>query len=222
MEITHLPGSTTFQVYLHLALHDAISEYEAVHAKLDGLPPLTEETATPELTLLHYALAQRTITVLVLAACCVEAVGNLYLGHKATPDQFESLESASLLDKWCVLPSLFLPQYVLPKDGVLYQDLKRLISWRNALVHLKETVTGRGGAVKHKGSLPKQAAEHVFVCRCASLSDNLLKHVASYDKTDVPGTVQIALAVPQVILEMRRLVNLSPEQLMDEMQKRRS
>jgi len=155
--------------------------------------------------LLHYSLERRRITALVLAACCVEALANLYLAQKTTSEQFAVLERAAFLDKWVVLPSLFLPGYSLPKDQELYQDLKRLNVRRNALVHLKEEVT-RGDWVVHPPFHPEVASdEHVFVGRCRSLPERLLTHLAAFDKTDAIAQVSGVLAVTATMREMSRL-----------------
>jgi hypothetical protein len=205
MEVREIGGSSGYQAYLQLALDDAVSAYQETHEAVSCHPPLTEETATPELTLLHYALEQRRATALVLAACCVEALANLYLAQKTTPEQFAILEWARFLDKWTVLPSLFLPGYTFPKDGELYQDLKRLNARRNALVHLKEEVS-RDGAVLHPGSHPDTASdENVFIGKCRSLPDRLLAHLASFDQTEAIKQVNMVLAIAPVMREMRRL-----------------
>ena len=119
MKVTELQGSSAYQVYLHLELEDAITAYQQIHERVVQQPALTEETATPELTMLHYSREQKRATALLLAASCVEAVANLYLGLKAAPDQFAFLERATFLEKWTVVPSLFLQGYDLPKDGKL-------------------------------------------------------------------------------------------------------
>lgn len=184
MKVTQLKGASGYQAYLHLALNDAVDEYLKVHAKVAQQPPLTEENVTPELARLHYTLEARRATTLLLAASCVEAVINLYLAFKATPEQFAVLERAAFLEKWTVIPSLFVPGYTFPKDGELYQDLKRLHARRNSLVHLKEKVSS-GGVVLSPGSSPKSAAdEHTFVARCRSLPERLVSHLASFDKSD--------------------------------------
>jgi len=130
---------------------------------------------------LHYTLEQRRATALVLAGCCVEAVANLYLAHKTTPEQFAILEWAKMLDKWTVLPSLFVSGYSLPKDGELYQDLKRLNARRNALV---------------------------FIGRCRSLPERLFNHLASFDKTDAITQVRVVVGMTTLMREMRRLIKL--------------
>lgn len=208
MKVTELQGFSGYQMYLHLALDDAVAEYQKVQAVVAQQPRLTEETATPQLTMLHYSLEQKRATAILLAASCVEAVANLYLGLKATPEQFAVLERATFLEKWTVLPSLFISGYNFPKDSELYQDLKRLHARRNALAHLKEEVSF-GGVVLHSGSLPESAGdEHVFVGRCQSLPERLLSHLASFDKTGTLTEIQMILAgVKTFRLMIRRLTN---------------
>ncbi len=196
MKIMERGGSSGYQVHLHLALDEAVSAYLSAHEAVSKHPPFSEDTATPELTLLHYALERRRATALLLAACCVEAVANLYLSHKASPEQFALLEWAKFLEKRTVVPSLFAPGYSFPKDGELYQDLRRLNTRRNALVHLKEEVTTHGGAVLHARQHPDVASdEHLFVARCRSLPDRLLSHLASFDNTDAIAQVRLILAI---------------------------
>jgi hypothetical protein len=179
-----------------LALDEAVLAYQAAHEATSRYPALSEHTATPELTLLYCTLEKIRATALILAACCGEAAANLYLSLKTTAEQFALLEWAKFLEKWTVVPSLFVPGYSFPKDGKLYQDLKRLNARRNSLVHLKEEVTTRGGAVPHAGSHPEAASdEHVFVGRCRSLPDKLLSHLASFDKIDASSQVRLVLAI---------------------------
>lgn len=205
MEITER-GSSGYQVHLHWALDEAVFAYQVAHEAMSGHPPLSEDTATPELTLLWYTRERRRAVALILAACCVEAVANLYLSLKTTPDQFALLEWAKFLEKWTVVPSLFIPGYSFPKDGELYQDLKRLNSRRNSLVHLKEEVTGQtAGTVRHAGLHPDTASdEHVFVGRCRSLPDRLVSHLASFDKTDAMFQVRMILAVRPLMQTLGR------------------
>jgi len=205
MEVREIGGSSAYQAHLQMALDDAVSAYQEAHEAVSCHSPLTEETANPELTLLHYAIEQRRATALVLAACCVEALANLYLAHKTTPEQFAILEWTRFLEKWTVLPSLFVPGYSFPKDGELYQDLKRLIARRNVLVHLKEEVS-RDGTILHPGSRPDAASdESVFIGRCRSLPDRLLAHLASFDKTEAIMQIKMVLAIAPAMREMRRL-----------------
>jgi hypothetical protein len=204
MKITQLRGSSLYQAHLNVALHDMVSEYEQLHERMQKQPPLTEETATAEALLLHYTLEQKRATALLLAASCVEAVANLYLSLKVNPDQFAVLERATFLEKWTVVPSLLVAGYTLPKDGELYQDVRRLQIRRNALLHLKEEVT-RGDVVVHPGSIPEAAGdEYFFVNRCRSLPDRLASNLASFDKTGNMTQVQMAQAFTSTLLEVRR------------------
>jgi len=210
MEVREIGGSSGYQAYLQLALDDAVSAYQEAYEAVSRHPPLTEETPNPELTLLHYTLEQRRATALVLAACCVEALANLYLAQKTTAEQFAILEWARFIEKWTVLPSLFVPGYSFPKDGELYQDLKRLNARRNALVHLKEEVS-RDGTILHPGLRPDSASdENVFIGRCRSLPDRLRAHLASFDKTEAIMQINMVLAIAPTIREMRRLITGSP------------
>lgn len=97
MEITTLWGGTGYQTYLHLALHEAISEYMRLRTELQRHPPLTEDTANPSLVLLYHEVEQHRAVAIVLAGCCVEAGANFYLALKATPEQFAVLERASIV-----------------------------------------------------------------------------------------------------------------------------
>lgn len=167
-------------------------------------PPLTEDAATPELTVLHYTLEQKRATTLLMAAACVEAIANLYLILKTSPGQFAVLERATFLEKWSVVPSFVIPGYNLPKDCELYQDVRRLQARRNALTHLKEEVTD-GRAVVHAGSMPEHAGdEHCFVKRCRSLPDRFVSHLASFDKTDAIFPLRGNIVLASTFLEMRR------------------
>jgi hypothetical protein len=184
MKVIKSSSYSAYQVHLHMALEDAVSAYKDAQEAISGEPLLSEETATPALISLTNTLERRRAAVLVLAACCVEAIANLYLAHKATPAQFAILERTKLIEKWTVLPSLFVPGYSFPKDAELYNDLKRLVARRNALVHLKEEVS-RDGAIVHAGSHPDHSPdEKVFIERCQSLPDRLLAHLALFDKTE--------------------------------------
>jgi hypothetical protein len=203
MEITKIGSFSVYQVYLHLALDDAVSAFEETNDEVSHQLPLSEESVTSELTLLHYKLEQRRATALILAACCVEAVANLYIEHKASPDQFDYLKWANFIEKWTIIPSFFVPSYTFPKDGVLYQDLKRLNVLRNKLVHLKEEFT-RGDVVLHIGSHPEyEPDEHIFVGRCRSLPERLLSHVALYDNSDTIKQVRMIFTIPPIIKELK-------------------
>jgi hypothetical protein len=201
-KITLAASSTGSQTSLHFALYHALDEYERARAEIAKSPPITEETATPENTLLNYQLEQWRVTSLILAAACVEAAANLYLAFKSTPKRFSELERRTFMDKWTTVPKLFVPNYDLPKSKQPYQDLKRLASRRNALMHMKEDVITGGGTISHKGRSRYRAGadEHEFVKRCRTLTERLVKHLGSFDKTDVMVSVGMIAAFAGIYL----------------------
>lgn len=203
-----LLGTSQYQAHLQIALDEAVEAYERTHHAIGHRPRETEETATPQGTLLSHKLERHRATALVLAACCVEALANLYLMHKATPEQFAVLERSKLIEKWVVIPTMFLPDYSLPKGSQLFQDLTRLVACRNALMHLKERVT-REDQLLHQGTLPKRGSdEHVFVRRCRTLPEDLLDHLASFDKSDAILHVRSTLLAVLLMREMSQLCPL--------------
>lgn len=204
MRVTELKECSAYQAYLLMGLYDAVAEYEWAHESVEQRPSLTEDTATPELTVLHYTLEHKQATTLLLAAACVEAIANLYLSLKTSSDQFAVLERATFLEKWSVVPSFVIPGYTLPKNCELYQDVRRLQTRRNALMHLKEKVMD-DGVVVHAGSMPEHAGdEHCFVKRCRSLPDRLVSHLASFDKTDAIIPLRGNIVLASTFLEIRR------------------
>lgn len=92
MKIKTISGYSLRQVHLHMALEEAVSAYRDAYAAVASEPLLNEETVTPALMALNNTLERRRITVIVLAACSVEAVANLYLAHKTKPKQFAKLD----------------------------------------------------------------------------------------------------------------------------------
>jgi len=207
--VTELHSTSGYQVYLRLALREAVVDYESAWEAVRDQPPLTEDAATTELTLLHYAVEQRRAVVLLLTASCVEATANFCLACNATPDQFAVLERATFLEKWTTVPSLFLPGYSLPRDGELFQDLKRVHDRRNALMHLKERVT-MAGVTSSPGVTPARAGdEHIFIPRCRTLPDRLFSHLCRFD----PGAFQPVigiLALADGITTVRQRESLNP------------
>jgi len=131
---------------------------------------------------------------MLLAAACAEGVANLYLRLKTTPEQLLMLERSSFVDKWVVVPTLFLDGYSLTRDGELFQDLKRLQTRRNAIAHLKEEVTTAEGSV-HQSPPPAAAGdEHRFVRRCRTLTVRLMKHIVNFDDSSEAHMILVTLA----------------------------
>ena len=204
MEVTLLHSSSGYQVYLHLALRDAVAAYERAWEIVREQPPMTEDNPSGELMLLHYQLEERRAVAVLLAASCVEAVANFCLACKASPDQFAVLERATFIEKWTTVPTLFFPGYTLPRDGELFQDLKRVHERRNALMHLKETVTVAGVTSSPGTPPPRAGDEHVFIPRCRTLPDRLLSHLCTFDDGGSLGPVHGVLAWADAIASVRK------------------
>jgi hypothetical protein len=123
------------------------------------------------------------LIITVLTCSFLEALANFYIASKTDANQFAVLERASILEKWVTIPRFYNPRYELPKDEQLYQDLKLVITSRNAITHPKPLVVVDGANV-HKGNIPKKSAdEHAFTLRSASLPMRLLKHLWKYDQS---------------------------------------
>ena len=212
MKITPLFSTSGYQTHLHMALKDAVARYAEAREAASKHPPLTEHTATPELTILHYTLEQRRAAALLLAAATVEAVANLYLRFKANPEQLSLLERATFIEKWTVVPSLFIPECTFPKDGELHQDLKRLHARRNALAHSKEEVSV-GGQASHPGFTPEYTGdEHVFVARCGTLPTRLVLHLGLFDKSQALTSIWAFIGLADVFSETSRRLTTAPDE----------
>ncbi len=196
MEVAEVGGFGANYAYLYFALQEAVEEYQQRKRRTEMSPPVPEETGG-DLIRLYYALDQARATVILLAAACVEAIANVYLAMKTTPEQFAVLESAAFIEKWMVLPTLFLQGYVFPKGSTLAQDLKLLHDRRNGLLHMKAMVT-KGGVVIHKGTRPTVPGdEDAFIKRCASLPIRLIEHVASFDPAGAVAAIHFTLSAAQ-------------------------
>jgi hypothetical protein len=183
MQITPSTDHTIDQLVLHQELKEAVNAYASIHAELNSHLPLNEGIGTPQLWKLTETVEQKRAVVILLAASCVESVANLWLGLKASAEQFAVLERATFIEKWTVVPSYFLEGYTFPKGDELYADLKILHSHRNALVHLKEEIS-KGGVLVHDGSLLKPTGdEHQFTLRCQTLARRLAEHLAQFDQS---------------------------------------
>jgi len=104
-----------------------------------------------------------------------------YLSEKCSQDQFEALERMTTLDKYLVVPTLFVKEYEFPKSDSLYRDLKHLLALRTSLVHPKPKVVVNGQTV-HKGNLAKNVLTSALTPdKCLSLPVRLVEHLCLYD-----------------------------------------
>ena len=138
-----------------------------------------------------YALEDARLRIYLLSATCVEALANYYLSFKTNAEQFTIFEKANPVEKWVAVPRLIIPTYRFPKNGSLYQVLKKLIKIRNDIVHPKPLLYINQKLI-HKGKPPKYEKEekvHDFTLACVSLPIKLAKHLAKYDKTEAMDSV---------------------------------
>lgn len=114
----------------------------------------------------------------------MEALANFYLALRSNEEVFKLLEYASVIDKWTVVPCLFIPGYKLPKSEQIYNDLNLLVKMRNAFTHVKPKVV-HDGRIIHKGNFPNHLPDdYQFTMNCVSLPLRLLKNLRKFDKTD--------------------------------------
>jgi len=129
-------------------------------------------------------LEESRIVVTLLACSFIEALANFYISLKCKSEQFKILERVSLIDKWIVVPNLFLPQYNFPKKGKLYENLQMLKDTRNRISHFKPTII-IDGQTTHEGYLPKIPKNSgEFVEAITSLPLRLIKHLAEFDASE--------------------------------------
>jgi hypothetical protein len=130
-----------------------------------------------------FRLESSRLIITLLTCCDIEGMANFYIATKTDEKKFAILENASLLDKWVTIPRFFCPEYELPKDGQLYQDLKLLITERNSIVHPKPVINIDDNKV-HKGNMPKRKTdEHEFTHRNAKLPLRLMQNLWKYDQS---------------------------------------
>ena len=128
-------------------------------------------------------LEEAQIVIILLAHSFIEALANFYLLLKTTPDQFNIIEKTGLIDKWTVVPSLFLKDYTFPKGEKIYNDLKELNGRRNAITHCKPQVIIDDEIVLEGNLQIKYKKSHEFMDSCMSLPKRLVDHLGKFDKS---------------------------------------
>ena len=125
-------------------------------------------------------LEARRITVIVLSSALVEYVANFFLSIQCEAKQFAKLDRESLLKKWTTVPKQFNPEYCLPPESGIEDDLKRLIARRKAIVHARPKISMDDDG-KHEGNQPElKWDEHEFVGRCVTLPYRLVENLFKY------------------------------------------
>jgi hypothetical protein len=78
------------------------------------------------------------------------------------------------------LPKQFLPDYVFPRDGAMYDALDTLIGLRNAAVHMKPRIMLHG-EVLQKGNHPEKFNIQNYIEKWDRLPRELIEHLGEYD-----------------------------------------
>ncbi len=175
----------------HSLIYSALNNSSHQHKQLleeiaDFKTNATELNDQEKLIQLHIygqKLEASRIVVTLLAHSFIEALANFYISLKCKSEQFKVLERGSLMNKWMVIPSRFIPEYSFPENGKLREDLKMLNETRNRISHFKPTII-TDGQTTHEGFLPeipKSSGE--FVESITSLPLRLLKHLSLFDKS---------------------------------------
>ncbi|MFN0150260.1 MAG: hypothetical protein ACKVU1_06045 [bacterium] len=131
------------------------------------------------------SFAVEVIEITVVAHALVEATINaalaLGLAHVGKGDLFPLLERADVRHKWTLGPQSFLPAYVFPTSGALYEGLSRLCRRRNSYLHSKITLRDATDKVLLEGSKDQgisiDQAERVLMHRFLSLPCELHQHL---------------------------------------------
>jgi len=135
------------------------------------------------------------IIITLLSCSYLEGMINFYIESKTDAEQFIIFDRRPLLEKWVTIPRLFIPQYTLPKNEQLYNDLFLLIKERNAIAHPKPIFDINGKRV-HKGDEHKPPINgHEFTLRNASLPSKLIENLWRYDQSDVVRLIKFVSEV---------------------------
>jgi hypothetical protein len=170
----------------HSGLVHSIENYHQLRVEISQFVP--EPQSPDEALWVSYYRKYRTrleeaeTVVILLSYTMVEAIANEYIFVKADEEQYEEYEQANLLDKWEIIPSLFIPGYKFPKGVRLYQDLSRLVDWRSTYTAPKpdEFEEKAGG---RPGILPEHIADYAeFIKSCMSLPCRLFEAISRFDQ----------------------------------------
>ena len=154
------------------------------------------------------------IPIILVTACLVEALANVYLALKLKKGFDKKLEyETPTVKKWCSIPAKFLPGYTLPAD--IQADIESLFQRRNGLAHLKEEIEV-DGTIIHKGNLPdSSASEDATLARWISLPLELIFNLQKFDRSPegsmMPHSVEMHLGIARANELRRRAPKLPPK-----------
>jgi hypothetical protein len=168
--------------HLYGALKTNKALWDRFTAEIEGLKAKTrDESNTCALLDKGKQQGQTYIVIVLLTNSLIEALANTYLAAKCGEEQFEALERISTLEKWVVIPGLFVKEYEFPKGEGLYCELKHLLGLRTSFVHPKPRVDVNGQTV-HQGNLAKGVSVSALTPdKCVSLPVRLVEHLCLYD-----------------------------------------
>jgi len=177
---------TTYHSTILSALRRYTAQYQELLQEVENYQP---ESVSPNTDIdfayferFGFSVDESRMVVILLSHNFIEALANFNLALQTNEEVFQLLESASVIEKWATIPRLFVPDYELPKGEQIYQDLKLLVTRRNAITHMKPEIVVDGLRM-HKGNVPKGIRnEHKFVMNCVSLPLRLLKNLGKYDR----------------------------------------
>jgi hypothetical protein len=177
----------------HSGLVHSVEHYHALREEISQFVP--EPQSPDEALWVSYYRKYKTrwedaqLAVILLSYALVEGIANLFLSLKADEEQFEELAGTALLDKWEVLPCLFISAYRFPKGSRLAADLRQLFDWRSAYASTLPDETPGSSASRQRG-LPGTVADYdAFIDACICLPCRLLANLVHSD----PGVEFLAL-----------------------------
>ena len=102
----------------------------------------------------RFAAEAVAITILSHSLCeaIINAILAIGLSAQGQDNLFKIFEPSNLKDKWTIAPLVFLPKYLFPKTGTLYESLSVLCTRRNSYVHSKITLRNNDNSVLIAGS----------------------------------------------------------------------
>jgi hypothetical protein len=166
-------GFTTYHSMIGGAFYKSAVDYLDIyekHGRGDGLLEASED------------VEEAKIILIVCVASYIEALVNHYLSCRLSSEHFALLDKSNVMEKWTVVPSLFIPRYSFSTVDSLYMDLDALVKRRNGIAHAKPPVIEKGKKVR-RGKQPRNDIEHDQVLNWIKLPDRLIEHLRSNDKS---------------------------------------
>lgn len=137
----------------------------------------------------HEILEERRAVIALLLASFIEAIANLFSSFSFSPEQLASIDRMSVVEKFAVVPSFKLKSYAFDRSGALYHDLKSIVKFRNAFVHMRPEFSLEDKRI-HKGNVDDlDVLTHAALLKWMSLPNRLVRHLESHDRSGVGSTM---------------------------------